>query len=92
MHGKAVAGHFMTACGNALDQVRIALGHPAQSEEGTLDPSFIPDVEQDVSIAHHPMLAGLPVLTAIDAVKGLDLEVVLNVHGQGVEDGRGGGL
>jgi hypothetical protein len=72
---------------NAPHQLRVALGHPAQDKKGYLDSRVIEQLQQPVGIGLHPRGPLLPVLRAHRLRQGLNLIVVLYIHGHGVSDG-----
>ncbi len=56
----AVAGDLVARLGRPPDQRRVALGDPAQSEEGRLDPGLVEQVEHRLAVALDPPLEPVP--------------------------------
>ena len=57
----AVAGDLMAGLGDAADQRGMALGDPAQGEEGRLHPGLVEQAEHRVGIALDAALQRLPI-------------------------------
>src|SRR5687768_6284497 len=81
----AVAGDLMAGHGRPADQGRMALGDPAQSEEGRLDPGLGEQVEHRFGVAPDALLQPVPLVAADHFLEGADLEPVLDVDGEGVQ-------
>ena len=84
----AVAGEFVALGDDAAHQARMALGHPAEGEEGGVHAGGGETIEdaRDVGIdARREPIPGGP---RNDGDEGLDLEIVLHVHRHGVADGH----
>ena len=81
----AVAGDLVAGLGDAADQRGVALGDPAQSEEGRLDPGLVEQVEHRVGVALDAVRERLPLVAADHLLEGADLEPVLDIDGKGVE-------
>ena len=85
----AVAGQFMAAGHDAAHQRGVALGDPAQGEEGGFRAVLVEQGQDAVDVALDAAFPALPPLARDPGREGRDLEVVLHVDGQGVQ-GRGG--
>src|SRR5690606_9603961 len=62
----AVAGEFVSRVGDAAHEGRIALGHPAQGEEGGMHARLLEEFEQAFGVALDPALALAPGVAVID--------------------------
>ena len=80
----AVAGKFMPRRDDAPDQRRIAFGDPAEREEGALGARIGEDLQHRVAICLDPAFQRRPVGTVDRALKGADLEPVLDIDRQAV--------
>ena len=69
----AVACDFVAGLGGPADQGRVALGDPAQGEEGRLDPRLGEQVEDCARIALDALLQPVPLVAADDGLERADL-------------------
>jgi hypothetical protein len=65
---------------NLADQPRIPFGNPAQNEKGPLDLTLIAQVKDSPRVRLNPAIVAAPLLSIHNVGKGLDMEVVFNVH------------
>ena len=79
-----MAGDFVAGVGDAADQGGMALGDPAQSEEGRLDSGLVEQGEHRVGVALDPARQRLPRVAGDHRLEGADLEPVLDIDGEGV--------
>ena len=81
----AVAGDLVPRLGDAADQRGMALGHPAQREEGRLDPAS--SNRASTASVLRSTRRGRPSQSSrsITRLEGADLEPVLDIDRQGVQ-------
>ena len=84
---KAMAGQLMPLADDAPDQLRIALGHPAQSEEGGVGGVLIEQGQNPIDIALDTAFTLIPLATADVGRHRRDLEIILDVNRQCIRDG-----
>jgi hypothetical protein len=82
----AVAGEFVAGGDDAADEGGMALGDPAEGEEGGGDAGLGELFEDAVGVGFHPAGEAVPGIARDGAGEGLDLEVVLHVDGHGIDD------
>src|SRR5258708_6214244 len=75
--------------GNVFDQLRIALGHPAQHEESSSDIKLLEDGEQSLSVSNHARFTRGPTITMYVWRQRRNVKVVLHINGQRVAYARG---
>ena len=87
----AVAREFVAAGDDVAHQLRVALGDPAQREEGGVCAALGKQGEQALHVALDAAGLRVPGATVEMRRQGRDLEVVFDVNGQcvGEPDGRG---
>ena len=82
----AMAGHFVPLADNAPHQLRVALGDPAQGEEGGFGVLLVEQREDAIDIAFDTAFALVPVGAGDVGSKCRDLEIVLDIDRQRVGD------
>ena len=82
--GVTVAGQLVAAVDDAPHQCRIALGDPAQGEEGGAGLVCLQQRQDQVDVAFDPARLCRPLRAGDVAVEGRDLEVVLDIDRQRV--------
>ena len=81
-----VAGNLVPAFGNLPDQFRLALGHPAENEEGRADLRLREKPKDDTGGLGHATGDRLPAGRREDCSQILNLEPVLDIEGQQTRD------
>ncbi|MCG8459810.1 MAG: toll/interleukin-1 receptor domain-containing protein, partial [Holophagales bacterium] len=82
----AVAGELVALLDDAPDQRRIALGDPAEHEEGGRHALVGKELQNALAVALDPTGQALPIAARDLIGEGRDLEVVLDVDGHRVGD------
>ena len=83
----SMAPDLVAAIGDLAHQIRMALGDPAQGEEGGGDLVFGQQPKQPVGVGLHPGSVGTPARPVHDVFERHHLEVVLDVDAHRVHDG-----
>src|SRR5699024_9548498 len=86
-----VAGDFMAGCVDVADQRGKPFGDPAEHEKGRADVLPPEHVEYAPRIGLDPGGPARPVLAPDASLEGRHLEIVLDIHRHGVDDGPGPG-
>ena len=76
----------LAGLGDAADQARIALGHPAEHEERGAHPRVGEHRQQSVGVGLDAAGVAVPGVRADDVGEGRDVEVVLHVDRHGIDN------
>ena len=79
-----MARDLVAGLGDAADQRRMALGDPAQREEGRLDAGLVEQRQDVIGVALDPARQRLPRVAGDHLFEGADLEPILDIDGEGV--------
>ena len=79
-----MAGQFVAVLDDAAGDPGIALGHPAQGEEGGLDTMLVEHAQDAVHVRLHPAGPMRPFVPRDAVGEGGDLEIVFHVDGHHV--------
>ena len=84
----AVRADLVPAGMDLADQFGMTLADPAENEERGLHPVAIEQLENAVGVGLDAAFPAVPLVAADVFLKGRDLEIILDVDGEGVEDCR----
>jgi len=74
----------MSLCNDATHQSRIAFRNPSEGEECRLDVGFTENLQQAIDIPFDPARQRIPVRAGNAIGEGLNLKIILHVHGHGI--------
>ena len=83
--GVAVAGEFVAFGHDAAHDRRVTLGDPTQGEERGVRFVFGEQVEDQIGVAFDAGCVAFPRITVAYVGESLDLEIVFDVEGEGVD-------
>jgi hypothetical protein len=81
----AVAGDLMAALCNLAYERRLSLGNPSQHEERRLVLGFLERLQQRLGGGHHPRRQSWPRVAIDHPLEVGDLEVLLQIDGEGIQ-------
>jgi len=80
-----VRADFVSRRDDSADQLRAAVGYPAEGEEGRGGAMACEQIKEEVGVPFDPTGLGIPGGARQDPVEGADLEVFFDVNGEEVD-------
>jgi hypothetical protein len=77
---------FVTGVSDMPNQRRMAFGDPTQNKECGTDVLSLKQIEQPLCVPDNSALEAVPTCTRHAILKRRDMEIVLDVHGHGVDN------